>query len=69
MFKDKVEVKRLLSAGIIREVAYLEWLASHGQEIQWQVEDVHRLHRPQQACSKDEFLLPRIESLVDATAT
>jgi hypothetical protein len=65
----KVEVKRLLSARVIREVAYREWLAntvmvkkSNGK---WRMcidfTDINK------ACSKDEFHLPRIDSLVDAT--
>jgi hypothetical protein len=44
------EVKRLLSAGVIREVKYPEWLAN-------------------KAYPKDEFPLPRIDSLVDAAAS
>jgi hypothetical protein len=67
----KAEVKRLLSAGVIREVSYLEWLAntvmvkkSNGK---WRMcinfIDLNK------ACSKDEFPLPRIDSLVDATVT
>jgi hypothetical protein len=65
------EVKRLLSASVIREVTYLEWLAntvmvkkSNGK---WRMcIDFIDLNK---ACPKDEFPLPRIDSLVDATAT
>jgi hypothetical protein len=67
----KAEVKRPLSAGVIKEVAYLEWLTntiivkkSNGK---WKMcigfIDLNK------ACPKDEFPLPRIDSLIDATAT
>jgi hypothetical protein len=67
----KVEVKRLLSARVIRQVAYLEWLAntvmvkkSNGK---WRMFiDFTNLNK---ACPKDGFPLPRIDSLVDAAAT
>jgi hypothetical protein len=49
------EVKRLLSAGVIREVKYPEWLANTVMV--------------NKACPKDEFPLPRIDSLVDAAAS
>jgi hypothetical protein len=63
------EVKRLLSARVIREVTYPEWLAntvmvkkSNGK---WRMcIDFTDLNK---ACPKDEFPLPRIDSLVDAT--
>jgi hypothetical protein len=65
------EVKRLLSAGVIREVKYLEWLANtvmvkkgNGK---WRMcIDFTDLNK---ACPKDEFPLPRIDSLVDASAS
>jgi hypothetical protein len=65
------EVKRLLSAGVIREVTNLEWLAntvmvkkSNGK---WRMcIDFTDLNK---ACPKDEFPLPRIDSLMDAAAT
>jgi hypothetical protein len=48
MFEDKAKgakakVKRLLSAGVIRELPHLEWLVNTVmvKKIQWQVEDVH----------------------------
>jgi hypothetical protein len=76
MFDDKAEgarneVKRLLSAGVIREVKYPEWLANtvmvkkgNGK---WRMcIDFTDLNK---ACPKDEFPLPRIDSLVDATAS
>jgi hypothetical protein len=76
MFEDKVEgakaeVKRLLNAEVIREVAYPEWLAnkvmvkkSNGK---WRMcIDFIDFNK---ACLKDEFPLPRIDSLVDTAAT
>jgi hypothetical protein len=65
------EVKSLLSAGVIREVTYLEWLAKtmmvkkvNGK---WRIcIDFTDLNK---ACPKDEFPLPRIDSLVDEAAT
>jgi hypothetical protein len=76
MFEDKAEgarneVKRLLSAGVIREVTYPEWLANtvmvkkaNGKWIM--CIDFTYLNK---ACLKDEFPLPRIDSLVDAAAS
>jgi hypothetical protein len=73
MSDDKAEgarnkVKRLLSAGIIREVTYPEWLANtvmvKKANGKWRMcihfTDLNK------ACPKDEFPLPRIDSLVDA---
>jgi hypothetical protein len=65
------EVKRLLSAGVIREVKYPEWLANtvmvkkvNGK---WRMcIDFTDLNK---ACPKDKFPLPRIDSLVDATSS
>jgi hypothetical protein len=76
MFYDKAEgarneVKRLLSAGVIREVTYPEWLAStvmlKKANGKWRMcNDFTDLNK---ACPKDEFPLPRMDSLVDAAAT
>jgi hypothetical protein len=76
MSKDKAEgarneVKRLLSAGVIREVKYPEWLANTVRvkmaNGKWRMcIDFTNLNR---ACPKDEFPLPRIDSLVDASAS
>jgi hypothetical protein len=76
MSEDKVEgarneVKRLLSAGVIREVTYLEWLANtvmvKKANRKWRMcIDFTDLNK---ACPKDEFPLPRIDSLVDAAAS
>jgi hypothetical protein len=76
MSDDKVEgaqneMKRLLSAGVIREVKYLEWLANtvmvKKANGKWRMcIDFTDLNK---ACPKDEFPLPRIDSLVDATAS
>jgi hypothetical protein len=76
MSEDKVEgarneVKRLLSAGVIREVTYLEWLANtvmvKKANGKWRMcIDFTNLNK---ACPKDEFPLPKIDSLVDVAAT
>jgi hypothetical protein len=76
MSEDKAEgarneVKRLLSAGVIREVTYLEWLANtvmvKKADGKWRMcIDFTDLNK---ACLKDEFPLPRIDSLVDAAAS
>jgi hypothetical protein len=65
------EVKRLLSARVIREVTYQEWLANtvmvKKANGKWRMcIDFTDLNK---ACLKDEFSLPRIDSLVDAAAT
>jgi hypothetical protein len=64
-------VKRLLSAGVIREVTYLEWLANtvmvKKANGKWRMcIDFTDLNK---ACPKDEFPLPRIDSLVGTAAT
>ena len=64
------EVGKLLMAGFIREVYYLDWLAnvvmvkkSNGK---WRMcVDFTNLNK---ACPKDSFPLPRIDQLVDLTA-
>jgi hypothetical protein len=76
MFDDKVEgarneVKRLLSASVIREVTYPEWLANTVMVKKANGKgrmciDFTDLNK---ACPKDEFPLPRIDCLVDAAAT
>jgi hypothetical protein len=68
---EKAEVKRLLSAGVIREVAYPERLANtvmvKKSNDKWRMcIDFTDLNK---ASPKDEFPLPRIDSLVDAAAT
>jgi hypothetical protein len=65
------EVKSLLSARVIRKVTYLEWLANtvmvKKANGKWRMcIDFTDLNK---ACRKDEFPLPRIYSLVYATAT
>jgi hypothetical protein len=65
------EVKRLLSVGVIREVTYLEWLANvvmvKKANGKWRMcIDFTDFNK---ACPRDEFPLPRIDSLVDAAAT
>jgi hypothetical protein len=76
MFDDKAEgarneVKRLLSAGVIREVTYPEWLANtvmvKKANGKWRMcIDFTDFNK---ACPKDESPLPRIDSFVDAAAT
>jgi hypothetical protein len=76
MSKDKAEgaqneVKRLLSAGVIREVTYPEWLANtvmvKKANGKWRMcIDFIDLNK---ACPKGEFPLPRIDSLVDVAAS
>jgi hypothetical protein len=76
MFEDKAkgakaEVKRLLSVGAIREVAYMEWLANivmvKKSSGKWRMcIDFIDLNK---TCPKDEYSLPRIGSLVDPAAT
>jgi hypothetical protein len=76
MFEDKAEgarneVNRLLSAGVIREVKYPEWLANtvmvKKANGKWRMcIDFTDLNK---ACPMDEFPLPRIDSLVDAAAS
>jgi hypothetical protein len=65
------EAKRLISVGVIREVTYPEWLANtvmvKKANGKWRMcIDFTDLNK---ACPKDEFPLPRIDSLVDAAAT
>jgi hypothetical protein len=65
------EVKRLLSADVIREVTYLEWLANtvmvKKANGKWRMcIDFIDLNK---AYPKDEFPLPRIDSLVDVAAS
>jgi hypothetical protein len=65
------EVKRLLSVDVIREVTYPEWLANtimvKKANGKWRMcTDFIDLNK---ACPKDEFPLPRIDSLVDAAAS
>jgi hypothetical protein len=65
------EVKRLLNAGVIREVKNLEWLANtvmvKKANGKWRMcIDFTDLNK---AYPKDEFPLPRIDSLVDAAAS
>jgi hypothetical protein len=76
MSEDKAEgarnkVKRLLSAGVIKEVKYPEWLANivmvKKANGKWRMcIDFTYLNK---VCPKDEFPLPRIDSPVDAAAS
>ena len=63
------EVARLLTAGVIREVYYPDWLANvvlvKKANEKWRMcVDFTDLNK---ACSKDNFPLPRIDQLVDST--
>ena len=40
----------------------------HGTEEEWEMENVHRFTNLNKACPKDEYPLPRIDTLVDAAA-
>jgi hypothetical protein len=64
-------VKRLLSVGVIREVTYPDWLANtvmvKKANRKWRMcIDFTYLNK---ACPKEEFPLPRIDSLVDVADT
>jgi hypothetical protein len=66
-----MEVKRLLGARVIKEVTYLEWLANtvmmKKANGKWRMcIDFTNFNK---ACPKNEFPLPRIDSLIDAAAT
>ena len=71
--RDKVvaeEVRKLLDAGFIREVYYLDWLANvvmvKKNNGKWRMcVDFTDLNR---VCLKDSYPLPRIDTLVDSTA-
>ena len=63
------EVARLLTAGVIREVYYPDWLANvvlvKKANGKWRMcVDFTDLNK---ACPKDSFPLPRIDQLVDST--
>ena len=63
------EVTKLLVAGFIREVHYLEWLANvvlvKKANGKWRMcVDFMDLNK---TCPKDSFPLPRIDQLVDST--
>jgi hypothetical protein len=64
------EVQKLLDAGVIREVQYPEWLANvvmvPKKNGKWRMcIDFTNLNK---ACPKDEYPLPRIDTLVDVAA-
>jgi hypothetical protein len=74
--KDKAEgarnkVKRLLSARVIREVTYPEWLANT-MMVKMPTESgecVSISHISTRHARRMNFLLPRIDSIIDATTT
>lgn len=66
------EVEKLLSAGFVRKVYYLDWLSLSNMVMvrkpsgKWKMcIDFTNLNK---ACPKDSFPLPRIDTLVDSTA-
>ena len=64
------EIARLLAAGFIMEVFFLEWLANPvlvlKKNKQWcMCIDYTSLNK---ACPKDPFALPRIDQVIDSTA-
>ena len=66
----KQEVDRLLEAGFIKEIQYLEWLSNvvvvPKKDGKWRVcVDYTNLN---DACPKDTFPLPRIDQIVVMTA-
>ena len=66
----KAEVQRLLDAKVIREVQFTTWLANivmvRKKNRKWQMcIDFIDLNK---ACPKDNFPLPRIDTLVDQAA-
>jgi len=71
--RDKViaeEVRKLLEAGFIREVYYLDWLANvvmvKKANGNWRIcVDFTDLNK---ACPKNSYPLPRIDTLVESTA-
>ena len=75
MSKDRkkatqTEVQKLLDAGVIRKVQYAKWLANVVMVLKkngsWRMcIDFTTLNK---FCPKDEFPLPRIDTLVDAAA-
>jgi hypothetical protein len=63
------EIRKLLSAGFIREVFHPKWLANHvlvkKKNKKWRMcVDYSSLNK---ACTKDLFPLPRIDQVVDST--
>ena len=65
-----IEVKRLLDAGFIVAIKYPKWLANpvlvEKKNGSWRLcIDYTNLNA---ACPKDEFVLPRIDQIIDAVA-
>jgi hypothetical protein len=66
----KLEVQRLLDAGFIREIQYLSWLANvvmvKKKNDKWRIcTDFTDLNK---YCPKDDFLLLRIDKVIDSVA-
>ena len=67
----RVEITWILAAGFIKEVYHPEWLAKHvlvqKKNKEWRMcVDYTDLNKH---CPKDPFGLPRIDEVVDSTAT
>ena len=65
----RVEIKRLLAAGFIKEVYHPDWLANpvlvQKKNKEWRMcVDYTDLNKH---CPKDPFVLPRIDQIVDST--
>ena len=65
----RVEIKRLLAAGFIKEVYHPDWLANpvlvQKKNKEWRMSvDYTDLNKH---CPKDPFVLPRIDQIVDST--
>lgn len=65
----KNQITKLFNAGVIREIKYTEWLSNPvlvQKEGKWHMcVDYTELNK---ACPKDDFPLPRIDQLVNATS-
>ena len=63
------EVHKLLGAGFIGEVYYLEWLANEvmAKKANWKWRMCVDFIDLNKACPKDSYPLPRIDLLVDFT--
>ena len=66
----RVEIKRLLAAGFIKEVYHPDWLANpilvQKKNKEWSM--CVDYTDPNKHCPKDPFSLPRIDEVVDSTA-
>ncbi|KAL0433518.1 UNVERIFIED_CONTAM: hypothetical protein Slati_2686100 [Sesamum latifolium] len=65
----EIEVNKLIDVGFIREVKYPTWISSimHVKKMNGQIRICVDFRDLNKACPKDDFLLPIIELMVDAT--